>query len=78
MFLFVSASPRTDNLSKPRIRICTALKAKPFDVKKAALSATPSGRVESLAKPKKPLSPVGKRTPREKDKYGRPIFEMPV
>lgn len=55
-----------------------ALKAKPFDVKKAALSATPSGRVESLARPKKPLSPVGKRLPREKDKYGRPIFEMPV
>lgn len=65
-------------MSKPRIRICTALKAKPFDVKKAALSATASGRVESLAKPKKPLSPVGKRTPRDKDKYGRPIFEMPV
>lgn len=49
-----------------------------FTVKKGALSASPSARVEILAKPTAPRSPVERRPPREKDKYGRPIFEIPV
>lgn len=76
--LFVSASARMEELAKPNIHKSKAIRTDAFTVKKSALAATASGRVESLAKPPRPRSPVEKRPPREKDKYGRPIFEMPV
>ncbi|XP_078038628.1 uncharacterized protein LOC144470912 [Augochlora pura] len=69
--------PGTDKLAEPRIHKSTACKKDPFKVKKAALSASASERVESLAKPKAPGTPVEKKPPREKDAFGRPIFEMP-
>ncbi|OAD60208.1 hypothetical protein WN48_06137 [Eufriesea mexicana] len=72
------ASSRMEELSKPRIRKIITIRANPFIVRKGALSASASGRIESLAKPSRPRSPVERRAPREKDKYGRPIFEMPV
>ncbi|KOC70366.1 hypothetical protein WH47_02869 [Habropoda laboriosa] len=71
-------SPRTAELAKSRVHKSKAIRSDAFTVKKAALSASPSARVEALAKPSRTRSPVEKRPPREKDAYGRPIFEMPV
>ncbi|XP_043251015.1 uncharacterized protein LOC122396555 [Colletes gigas] len=70
--------PSVDELSKPRIHESKAIRSDPFTVKKAALAASASARVEDLAKPRNPLSPIERKSPREKDKYGRPIFQMPV
>ncbi|CAL7939258.1 unnamed protein product [Xylocopa violacea] len=76
--LQAKASSRTKELSKPRTHESKSIRANPFTVKKSALSASASGRTESLAKPSKPRALVERKPPREKDKYGRPIFEMPV
>ncbi|KAK9296257.1 hypothetical protein QLX08_009680 [Tetragonisca angustula] len=43
-----------------------------------ALEATATERIESLAKPKSPRNLIERKPPREKDKYGRPIFKMPI
>ncbi|XP_015429497.1 PREDICTED: uncharacterized protein LOC107186190 [Dufourea novaeangliae] len=69
--------PGTEKLAKPNVRESTAVKANPFGVRKSALSASASGRVETLAKPNRPRSPVERKPPREKDEYGKPIFELP-
>ncbi|XP_012141347.1 uncharacterized protein LOC100876280 [Megachile rotundata] len=71
------ATPRMTELSKPIIRKNRAIKTHPFVVKKSALSASASGRVQDLAKPPRPRSPVERRPPREKDAYGKPIFKLP-
>nr|XP_033204005.1 neurofilament medium polypeptide-like [Bombus vancouverensis nearcticus] len=76
--LNAKASARMEELAKPNIHKSKTIRTDAFTVKRSALAATASGRVESLAKPPRPRSPVEKRPPREKDKYGRPIFEMPV
>lgn len=78
MLLFVIASPRLETLAKPTMRESQAIRANPFSVSKGALSATASSRTDSLAKPPRPRSPVERKPPREKDKYGAPIFIMPV
>nr|XP_033329212.1 calponin homology domain-containing protein DDB_G0272472-like [Megalopta genalis] len=69
--------PGTDKLAEPHVHKSTACRKDPYTVKKAALSASASERVESLAKPRSPRDPVEKKPPREKDAYGKPIFEMP-
>ncbi|XP_076761442.1 uncharacterized protein LOC143429651 [Xylocopa sonorina] len=76
--LKAKASSRTKELSKPRIRKSKSIRANPFTVRKSALSASASGRIESLARPSRSRALVERKPPREKDKYGRPIFEMPV
>ncbi|KAI4501644.1 hypothetical protein M0802_002979 [Mischocyttarus mexicanus] len=76
--LSVEASPRTTELAKSKIRKDLTTKKEPFDVKKGALSATSTGRINELATPKQPSDPVEKPPPREKNKYGQPIFPKPV
>ena len=76
--LKATASPRLETLAKPNMRESQAIRANPFSVSKGALSATASSRTDALAKPPRPRSPVERKPPREKDKYGAPIFIMPV
>ncbi|KAF3421994.1 hypothetical protein E2986_07846 [Frieseomelitta varia] len=76
--LKTKASPRTVELAKPRERKYKTFKTDPFTIKKGALEATATERIESLAKPKSPRSLIERKPPRKKDKYGRPIFEMPI
>ncbi|XP_053985947.1 uncharacterized protein LOC128880180 [Hylaeus volcanicus] len=70
--------PGLEKLAEPRVHKSKAIRSDPFKVRKGALTASASARVESLAKPINPLSPIERRPPREKDKYGKPIFKMPV
>lgn len=65
-------------MSQPNVHKNQSIRANPFVVRKGALSATATPRVESLAQPNRPLSPVKRKPPREKDKYGSPIFPKPV
>ncbi|KAK1130323.1 hypothetical protein K0M31_018459 [Melipona bicolor] len=76
--LKAKASLRTVELAKARERKYKSFKTDPFTVKKGALEATAIERIESLAKPKSPRSLVERKPPREKDKFVRPIFEVPV
>ncbi|CAK9812068.1 hypothetical protein ANTPLA_LOCUS7279 [Anthophora plagiata] len=76
--LTAKESPRTAELAKPRVHESKVIRTDAFTVKKGALTATASGRVEALAKPSRPRSPIEKKPPREKDEFGRPIYEMPA
>ncbi|XP_015176624.1 PREDICTED: uncharacterized protein LOC107066485, partial [Polistes dominula] len=75
--LNVEASPRTIELAKSKDRKDLTIKKEPFEVKKSALSATITGRINELASPIQPKDPVEKPPPREKNKYGQPIYPKP-
>jgi hypothetical protein len=53
-------------------------KKDPLNVKESAKQAQSTPRLDNLAKPKHVRDPVIKDKTRERDKYDRPIFVIPV
>ncbi|KAG7190093.1 hypothetical protein KM043_006228 [Ampulex compressa] len=74
----VSVPARVEFLAEARVYEDSSSERDPFKVAKGALSGKISERVQVLARPSRPRSPIERDPPREKDRYGMPIFEKPV
>ncbi|XP_043269096.1 uncharacterized protein [Venturia canescens] len=71
-------SPRMAELAIRTLPKALTPKKNPFGVKKSALKGPVSPRYDVLAIPNHPRDPIEKPPPREKDSFGRPIYEKPV